>query len=108
MWPSSAATACLEEKHLRAAQADAVGYGTRLPLNLVYNPLGPQLPGPQAELEADYKESLRARIGIVFNRLFTITNQPIAPPSSRISPQGKIDEYSRPGQQFQSGNRWKD
>ena len=25
-----------------------VGYGTKLPLNLVYNPVGPKLPGPQA------------------------------------------------------------
>jgi radical SAM/Cys-rich protein len=57
---------------------NAAGYGTKLPLNLVYNPLGAKLPGPQAELEADYKEALHREFGIVFNRLFTITNQPIA------------------------------
>ena len=34
---------------------NAIGYGTRLPLNLVYNPIGPKLPGPQAELESDRK-----------------------------------------------------
>ena len=36
------------EKSIRALKKlNAVGYGTRLPLNLVYNPLGPKLPaGP--------------------------------------------------------------
>ncbi|HWN95254.1 MAG TPA: radical SAM protein, partial [Methylomirabilota bacterium] len=37
---------------------NAVGYGTALPLHLVCNPLGATLPGPQAELETDYKEAL--------------------------------------------------
>ena len=57
---------------------NAAGYGTRLPLNLVYNPLGPKLPPAQAELEADYKRELRNRYGIEFSGLFIITNQPIA------------------------------
>lgn len=57
-----------------------VGYGvdgTGLVLNLVYNPVGPHIPPPQAGLEADYKRELAARFGVVFNRLFTITNMPI-------------------------------
>ena len=42
------------DKSIRALQwLNRLGYGTRLPLNLVYNPLGAKLPGPQAELEAD-------------------------------------------------------
>src|ERR1051325_11248085 len=57
---------------------NAVGYGTRLPLHLVYNPLGPKLPPSEAELEADYKRVLLGEFGIVFNRLYTLTNQPIA------------------------------
>jgi radical SAM/Cys-rich protein len=57
---------------------NAVGYGTRLPLNLVYNPLGATLPPPQAELEADYREALQRDHGIEFNKLYTLTNQPIA------------------------------
>ncbi len=59
---------------------NAVGYGAEgsgLVLNLVYNPVGPYLPAPQAELEADYKRELKERLGIVFNGLFTITNMPI-------------------------------
>ncbi len=57
-----------------------LGYGqegTTLMLNLVYNPLGPHLPPQQAQLEQDYKRRLKEDFGIVFNRLFTITNMPI-------------------------------
>jgi len=69
------------------------GYGTRLPLNLVYNPIGPKLPAPQAELEADYKEALGREFGICFNRLYTITNQPIARFAEDLRRQGKTEEY---------------
>lgn len=82
------------EKSIRALRKlNAVGYGTRLPLHLVYNPLGPNLPGPQAELEADYKEALLREFGIVFNRLFTITNQPIARFAEDLRQQNKWEEY---------------
>src|SRR5579859_8026837 len=57
------------EKSISALQKlNAVGYGTTLPLNLVYNPLGATLPGPQAELEADYKEILQREHGIEIGR----------------------------------------
>ena len=59
---------------------NALGYGKEGPglvLNLVYNPLGPKLPPPQADLEADYKAELAKRFGICFNRLYTIANMPI-------------------------------
>jgi radical SAM/Cys-rich protein len=72
---------------------NAVGYGTRLALNLVYNPLGPKLPPAQAELEADYKRELRARYGIEFTGLFTITNQPIARFAEDLRQQGKSEAY---------------
>jgi radical SAM/Cys-rich protein len=82
------------EKSISALRKlNAVGYGTSLPLHLVYNPLGPRLPGPQAELETDYKEALGREFGIVFNRLFTITNQPIARFAEDLRRQGKWDEY---------------
>ncbi len=82
------------EKSIAALRKlNAVGYGANLPLHLVYNPLGPQLPGPQAELEADYKEVLERDYGIVFNQLFTITNQPIARFAEDLRRQGKWDEY---------------
>jgi len=72
---------------------NAVGYGTTLLLNLVYNPLGATLPPPQAELEADYKEALRRDFGIIFHKLYTLTNQPIARFAEDLRRQGKWDEY---------------
>jgi radical SAM/Cys-rich protein len=72
---------------------NGVGYGTRLPLNLVYNPIGPKLPAPQAELEADYKEALGREFGITFNRLYTITNQPIARFAEDLRRQGQTEAY---------------
>lgn len=72
---------------------NALGYGTKLELDLVYNPLGPKLPGPQRELEADYKEALLGEFGIVFNRLFTITNQPIARFAEDLRKQGAYENY---------------
>jgi len=82
------------EKSISALQKlNAAGYGSRLALNLVYNPLGARLPGPQAELEADYREVLQREFGIVFHRLFTVTNQPIARFAEDLRRQGKWDEY---------------
>ena len=72
---------------------NSVGYGTRLPLSLVYNPLGATLPPPQAGLEADYKMALRQRYGIEFTRLFTITNQPIARFAEDLRQHGQWDAY---------------
>jgi len=59
---------------------NAVGYGKEknLILNLVYNPVGAFLPPAQTAIETDFKRELKARYGIVFNNLFTITNMPIA------------------------------
>ena len=72
---------------------NSVGYGTALPLHLVYNPLGPNLPAPQSELEADYKEALSRDYGIVFNHLLTITNQPIARFAEDLRETGRFAGY---------------
>jgi len=74
---------------------NSLGYGVDidLPLHLVYNPVGAFLPGPQAELEADYKRELKTHFGIVFNKLYTITNLPIARFASYLKHNGKLDEY---------------
>lgn len=53
------------------------GYGTTLPLDLVYNPGGAFLPPSQETLEAAYKKELRDKFGIVFTSLFTMTNMPV-------------------------------
>jgi radical SAM/Cys-rich protein len=82
------------EKSISALKKlNAAGYGATLPLNLVYNPLGATLPGPQAELEADYKEVLRREHGIIFNQLYTIVNQPIARFAEDLRRQEKWEEY---------------
>jgi radical SAM/Cys-rich protein len=59
---------------------NAAGYGSAggLVLNLVHNPIGAYLPGDQASLERDYRRELEARHGIVFDRLYTLTNMPIS------------------------------
>jgi len=72
---------------------NVVGYGTDLPLTLVYNPVGPSLPPPQAKLEAAYREQLRSRFGIEFTRLFTITNLPISRFLDDLVRSGRLELY---------------
>ncbi len=72
-----------------------VGYGCvpELPLNLVYNPVGASLPGPQGELEEDYKRELREHFGIVFNNLYTITNVPVSRFASWLRNNNQLGQY---------------
>ncbi|BAM03863.1 arsenosugar biosynthesis radical SAM (seleno)protein ArsS [Phycisphaera mikurensis] len=74
---------------------NAVGYGRdpELELNLVYNPVGPSLPPPQASLEQDYKRELRERFGIEFTRLWTITNMPIKRFRRQLERNSKLEPY---------------
>lgn len=62
-------------------ELNKVGYGqknTSLSLNLVYNPTGAILPGPQKILEEDYRSALKNKFDIDFNNLFVLTNMPIS------------------------------
>jgi radical SAM/Cys-rich protein len=73
-----------------------LGYGqpgSDLRLDLVYNPLGAELPGPQAALEAQYHEQLARHFGIVFHELRTITNMPIARFAEQLRRSGDYDRY---------------
>jgi radical SAM/Cys-rich protein len=72
-----------------------LGYGTdpKLPLHLVYNPNGDFLPPEQSGLEAAYKRELENHFGIVFNRLYCITNMPIARYKSWLKNNGKLEAY---------------
>jgi len=74
---------------------NAVGYGTDLPLTLVFNPFGAKLPPDQDELEADYKRELKKHFGIVFTRLFAITNLPIARFATDLREHGQWDYYNQ-------------
>jgi len=67
--------------------------GSPLALDLVYNPLGPTLPPPQAELEARYRVELRERFGIEFRRLLTITNMPIKRFARALEREGRASAY---------------
>lgn len=84
-------------KSIEALQwLNRLGYGREgsdLQLNLVYNPIGPTLPPAQPKLEADYKRELRARFGIEFNRLFTITNMPIKRFAEDLARQNQLETY---------------
>jgi len=51
--------------------------GTGLVLDLVHNPIGAYLPGSQASLESHYRQVLKEKYGISFNRLFCLTNMPM-------------------------------
>ncbi len=75
---------------------NSVGYGkekTGLILDLVYNPGGAFLPGPQAVLQAAYKEQLQNNFGIEFNHLFTITNAPGGRFKEYLAKAGELDTY---------------
>jgi radical SAM/Cys-rich protein len=77
-------------------QFNTLGYGvegTGLVLNLVTNPVGAFLPASQRALEADWKRELQRRHGIVFNRLFTITNMPISRYLQFLVDSGNLQAY---------------
>lgn len=82
------------QKSIQALQRlNQAGFGDRFPLNLVYNPVGPSLPPSQEMLESEYKTVLAREYGIRFNRLYTITNQPIARFAEDLRRNGHWDEY---------------
>jgi radical SAM/Cys-rich protein len=71
------------------------GYGREdaLQLHLVCNPVGAYLPANQSELEAQYKKALGSDFGVVFNRLFTITNMPINRFRGELERLGQYNAY---------------
>ncbi|TAN66078.1 MAG: radical SAM/Cys-rich domain protein [Methylobacter sp.] len=73
-----------------------LGYGkadTGLSLSLVFNPQGATLPPEQQALERSYKQHLHEHYGIVFNRLFAMTNLPIQRFGGVLLSTGRFDEY---------------
>ena len=86
------------KKSIEALQIlNGFGYGhsSDLELNLIFNPQGATLPPPQVELEQQYKKELRERYGVVFNRLFTITNMPINRFGAVLKAHGEFESYLR-------------
>ncbi len=77
-------------------QFNGLGYGAEgsgLMLNLVTNPVGAFLPAAQASLERDWKRELQRKYGIVFNRLYTITNMPISRYLEWLEHSGNLQTY---------------
>jgi radical SAM/Cys-rich protein len=74
---------------------NSLGYGSdpALPLHLVYNPVEAILPPSQVELETDYKRELQAHFGIVFNRLYALSNLPIGRFAAYLRRNKRLDEY---------------
>jgi radical SAM/Cys-rich protein len=78
---------------LAALNAAGYGRGDGLNLDLVANPVGAFLPPAQEDLERDTREFLGNQHGVVFDRLFTITNMPIARFAQWLDRAGLYDEY---------------
>jgi radical SAM/Cys-rich protein len=73
-----------------------LGYGqtdSELQLNLVFNPQGINLPPEQKALDKAYKEYLQIHYGIVFNKLFALTNLPIQRFGSMLISKGLFNDY---------------
>lgn len=74
---------------------NALGYGKdpELKLNMVFNPEGAFFPPDQSAMEKEYKEHLGREYGIVFNNLFTITNNPIGRFGAFLTRTGNMEGY---------------
>ncbi|NQY90951.1 MAG: arsenosugar biosynthesis radical SAM protein ArsS [Deltaproteobacteria bacterium] len=67
--------------------------GSGLVLDLVFNPGGASLPGPQDELEQRYHQELGDRFGLRFNQLLTLTNLPVKRFADWLRRRGEYDSY---------------
>jgi radical SAM/Cys-rich protein len=77
-------------------ELNGLGYGlpgTGLVLDLVTNPVGTFLPGDQAALEAEWKRQMLRLHGVVFDRLYAITNMPIARFLDFLWKTGRLESY---------------
>jgi radical SAM/Cys-rich protein len=71
-----------------------MGYGTNgLLLDLVYNPVGDELPPEQTQLEKKYKDLLKEHYGISFSRLIPLVNCPVTRFKNFLTRKGKYDQY---------------
>jgi radical SAM/Cys-rich protein len=78
---------------LRRLNDAGYGRGRGLLLTLVSNPVGAFLPPRQEDLERDTRAHLRDAHGLVFDRLFTITNMPIARFAAWLRQAGQHEAY---------------
>ena len=78
-----------------AAPAQRGGVGDHPHAQSAVQPVGAHLPPNQAVLEADYKRELHANYGITFNRLYTVTNQPVGRFRDQLERTGALEKYQR-------------
>jgi radical SAM/Cys-rich protein len=89
-------TGVFEDSVAALRRFNELGYGhdgTGLVLNLVTNPVGAFLPASQQALELTWRRELARRYGIVFNRLYTITNMPISRFLEFLVDSGNLEAY---------------
>ncbi len=72
---------------------NALGFGSQLKLNLVYNPTGLFLSGDQTQLEREFRQKLAEDFGIVFHNLYCINNMPINRFLFALEKAGKTETY---------------
>ncbi len=68
-------------------------HGSSLTLDLVHNPVGPELPVDQRTLEAKIRSELLRGWGISFNRLFSFANAPLGRFRKNLELTGEFDRY---------------
>ena len=87
------------EKSMRALRLlNDLGYGmpgTGLVVTLVSNPSGAFLPPPQSSAERRFRDVLRERHGVEFNRLLELANMPINRFLEYLVDSGNYEEYMR-------------
>jgi radical SAM/Cys-rich protein len=69
--------------------------GSRLVLDIVHNPVGAYMPGPQASLEHEYRMRLSRDYGVSFNSLYCITNLPVGRYLEYLVLSGNYSDYIR-------------
>ncbi len=75
---------------------NGLGYGmpgSGLFLGIVHNPAGAYLPGPQAELEREYRAVLRRDYGVEFNVFYCLANCPVGRYLEFLERSGNLEEY---------------
>ena len=75
---------------------NAAGYGAKgsgLELDLVANPVGAFLPVPQESAERKFRDDLRRKWGVAFNRLYTFANIPLGRFRTWLLRTGNYERY---------------
>lgn len=95
---SQRGTGVWEKSLAMLRRLNALGYGREgsgLELHLAVNPGGAFLPADQTATEKRYRRELLARWGIVFTRLFTLTNMPLGRFRRWLEQSGNDEAYLR-------------